>query len=422
MDVDNLVDSASSDNISYIDNSNLIKHIEWLERSVLINLDHRSKYAKEPQKYFPSIIDHLNLFRFMESEVQLNEELTRFESVAAEPELLPLLSTKWFETFLPLLQHPNTDISAKVTSLIAEMIEMDEAITPKAYDGLLEYCQKLLSNDLLSLLLENVKRLDESESDEADTVFKTMEILENLLDVNLEMLNKEGSWKDWSIWISDRLFQSTGSLQNKYYTAELCAILLRSVESFKVSFLQNINGIDRTLAALAPYIGVDPSDSDEIEHFENIIDILCDSVLDPKGLNIFIDCQGIEFVFIALNNTNMLRIRAVKLLAFTLDGTAEDVELRKQAIIKLDLAVLYSIFERADATVLKKRYPKYYSMVKELEYVCSIFSWIIKTDRDDAFISDKRSTMIQQLSDLSQTYSNTELMLYIEELLELLKQ
>lgn len=40
-----------SDEVSFVDESNLAKHIDWLERAVLINLDHRTRYANDPEKY-----------------------------------------------------------------------------------------------------------------------------------------------------------------------------------------------------------------------------------------------------------------------------------------------------------------------------------------------------------------------------------
>ena len=52
--IQRLVEDASSDAASFVDESNLAKHVDWLERAVLLNLDHRTRHANDPEKY-PSV-------------------------------------------------------------------------------------------------------------------------------------------------------------------------------------------------------------------------------------------------------------------------------------------------------------------------------------------------------------------------------
>lgn len=44
-------EALGSDELVIVDRSNLEKHIEWLEQAVLLNTDHRLKYASNPEKY-----------------------------------------------------------------------------------------------------------------------------------------------------------------------------------------------------------------------------------------------------------------------------------------------------------------------------------------------------------------------------------
>lgn len=44
-----IVDGAAE--VETLSAASLAKHIDWLEHAVLINRDHRTKHAKEPEKY-----------------------------------------------------------------------------------------------------------------------------------------------------------------------------------------------------------------------------------------------------------------------------------------------------------------------------------------------------------------------------------
>lgn len=351
-------------------------------------MDHRIKYASNPEKYVPhSVIASTNVFRFMESEVQLDEELSRFESIAAQPDLLPLLSSKWFQTFLPLLQHQNSDISGRVVSLLAEMTEMDEDIRPVEYDHLFDFCEALISNQVLPLLLENIQRLDESLDDEANTVFKSITVIENLVDIDprvLEVVSDE-SWKNWASWLSSRFYKQEGSEENKFYSAEIVAILLRACPNFKSAFLSSSEGVDMTLASIAQFkANGNPSSADEVEYFENLFDILCDFVLDQRGLPLFLASEGIDFLLMLLKETKlMVRIRAIRVLSFALTNRETVAQVSEKIVAKGGLKVLSPILMRKGISALKKLFPRLYSDVQDVEYICSIFAAILRFSSDE---------------------------------------
>jgi beta-catenin-like protein 1 len=318
----------------------------------------------------------------MESEMQLDEELARFESVAAQPELLPLLSSKWFQSSLPLLQHQNSDIAGRVVSLLVEMTEMDEDILPVEYDHLFDFCEALISNQVLPLLLENILRLDESKQDEAETVFKTVSIIENFIDIDPGVLQPvpEEAWKSWADWLAARFYQQLGSEANRFYAAEIVAILLRACPNFQSAFLSSSEGVDKTLASIAWFkVNGNPSSADEIEYFENLFDIFCDLVMDVRGLPLFMATEGIAFILMLLKETKLLvRVRATRVLSFALADRQAVAMIASDVVSLGGLKVLSPILMRKGIAALKKQFPKIYSDAQDVEYVCSIFASLLR--------------------------------------------
>ena len=77
------------------------------------NLEMRTRYADEPQK-------------FMESELDLDEEVKKLMAIAGSPELYPdFVRTNTVETLLTLLTHQNTDIVADVIGVFEDLTDAD---------------------------------------------------------------------------------------------------------------------------------------------------------------------------------------------------------------------------------------------------------------------------------------------------------
>ena len=74
----------------------------------------------------PSTVDCLTLTRFVESEVDLDEELKKLHVLATAPELYPeLVKHDSVVSLLHLLGHENSDISISTISLLYELTETD---------------------------------------------------------------------------------------------------------------------------------------------------------------------------------------------------------------------------------------------------------------------------------------------------------
>ena len=73
----------------------------------------RMKYADQPEK-------------FMESELDLDEEVQRLLAVAGSPELYPdFVKLGAVENLMALLNHDNTDIAADVIDLFQQLTDAD---------------------------------------------------------------------------------------------------------------------------------------------------------------------------------------------------------------------------------------------------------------------------------------------------------
>lgn len=77
------------------------------------NMEARMKYADQPDK-------------FMESEVDLDEDVRRLQAIAGNPELYPeLIRLNAIPSLLNLLSHENADIAGDVIELLNELTDSD---------------------------------------------------------------------------------------------------------------------------------------------------------------------------------------------------------------------------------------------------------------------------------------------------------
>ena len=81
------------------------------EKQVLKNQEMRIKFPDQPDK-------------FMESEIELNEEIQSLHIISTVPEYYPLLvNARTINTLCSLLSHDNSDIAIAVIDLIQELTD-----------------------------------------------------------------------------------------------------------------------------------------------------------------------------------------------------------------------------------------------------------------------------------------------------------
>jgi beta-catenin-like protein 1 len=96
-----------------IDERGIRRIVAGIERRIRKNQEHRMKYSDDPQ-------------RFLQSELELNELLSKLSALAGEPELYTqLVEQQCVPMMLELLQHENIDIVTSVVELLKDLTDAD---------------------------------------------------------------------------------------------------------------------------------------------------------------------------------------------------------------------------------------------------------------------------------------------------------
>lgn len=96
-----------------IDDRGIRRIVTGVERRVRKNQEQRMKYIDDPQ-------------RFLDSELELNEVLTKLSALAGEPVLYTqLVEQQTVPLMLELLQHENIDIVTPVVELFKDLTDAD---------------------------------------------------------------------------------------------------------------------------------------------------------------------------------------------------------------------------------------------------------------------------------------------------------
>lgn len=107
------------------------------EKKVLKNQEMRVKFPDMPEK-------------FMESELELNDEIQKLHVIATVPEYYPILvETNTIQTMLGLLSHDNSDISIAAVDLLQELT--DEGAMSESEEKVEALVDTLLAEGVSSL-------------------------------------------------------------------------------------------------------------------------------------------------------------------------------------------------------------------------------------------------------------------------------
>jgi beta-catenin-like protein 1 len=224
------------------------------EKKINKNQKMRMKHSEEPMK-------------FMDSELELHAELKELYAVAASPELYPVLvEAGSVPSILGMITHENTDISIEAVGLIQEMTEVD---TIQEEDSAMIFIDALLANQGLELIVQNLSRLDEANDEDAQGVYNSMGIIENLVELKPQVAvlicARTQILKFLLLRLKVKKFDA-----NKLYCSEILSILLQASESNqrRVCNLQGMDGMETLLQSVAQYRKKDPASLDEEVRYE----------------------------------------------------------------------------------------------------------------------------------------------------------
>ncbi|KZM21107.1 uncharacterized protein EKO05_0003588 [Ascochyta rabiei] len=271
------------------------------EKKVNKNASLRAKYESDPTK-------------FMESEGDLDDGIKDLSILSEHTELYEEFATSPAAAKLvELLAHENTDIAIGAIEMISELTDEDVAAEQDQWDALVA---AFLDADLLSLLISNFSRFDETDATDASGVYHSLGVLENLLSQpsNTEIIGKE---KALLTWLLERIQKpEKPTTQNKQYASEILSILTQSSRPNR-ALIAEANGVEIFLTNLAPYRRDDPEkDSDEEEFMENLFNCLTSVVEEPIGKAKFLEAEGTELCLLLVRDGKTSKSRALKVLDY----------------------------------------------------------------------------------------------------------
>jgi beta-catenin-like protein 1 len=278
----------------------------WLRRTALNfekkinkNAELRAKYEDDPGK-------------FMASEGDLDESIKSLSILSEHPELYEeFVKSESAARLVELLAHDNTDIAIDAIEIISELTDDDVQAEQGQWDVLVA---AMLESDLLSLLISNFSRFDESNEADRSGVYHSLSVLENLLSQpdNVDMIGKNEKLLNWLLERIQRDEKPTS--QNKLYASEILSILTHSSNPNRRRIVA-ANGTEILLTQLAPYRKSDPEkESEEEECMENMFNCLTSIVEESEGKAKFLEAEGIELCLLMIRDGKTSKSRALKVL------------------------------------------------------------------------------------------------------------
>jgi beta-catenin-like protein 1 len=211
--------------------------------------------------------------RFIDSEVDLHEEVKRLGTLAAAPELYPeLVRLGAVPSLLALLVHDNADIAAEGALLLRELTDADavqesdaalaggaalaEALCGDGSSGAggADDAAQGVPGGGLPAIVAALGRFDERVAEEAAAVQSLLSVFENLVEISPTLRDKMlGPDTGLLRWLLTRLTAKSAAVDAvKVYAAELLTVLLSGSDAAAAA-LGDGGGVDALLRAIAPF-------------------------------------------------------------------------------------------------------------------------------------------------------------------------
>ncbi|CAG2163572.1 unnamed protein product [Oppiella nova] len=355
-----------------VDETALKRLLLLFERKVLKNQELRIKFGDNPTK-------------FMDSEMELFDTIQEMHVLSTQPELYHIMvDLNIISTLLGLLSHENTDISCAVVALLQELTDLDDI---QELDDVSLLLEALIGGQVIALLVTNMERLDETVKEEAEGVYNSLAIIENLTDFKPNL----NDCQPLITWIMKRLKAKPSFDGNKLYASEILSILLQSNDDNK-KLLSDSDGVDTLLRVISYYKRHDPSSSDEHEYMENLFNCLCSALLCcPSNRELFLKGEGIELMNLILRekrkkgSTSSVRIGSLKVINHSMSSDKNGDQMVDSCCNKfveiLGLRILMPVFMKPNSIIGHK---KETTSVDEVEEHClSIILALLNNTRSE---------------------------------------
>ncbi|XP_063063963.1 beta-catenin-like protein 1 isoform X2 [Engraulis encrasicolus] len=355
--LEKLLDHEEETDVEPVDESSLKKMILTFEKRSYKNQELRIKFPDNPEK-------------FMETELDLNDVLQEMHVIATMPDLYHLLvELNAVHSLLGLLSHENTDISIAVVDLLQELTDIDTL--HESEEGAEILIDALLEGQVVALLVQNMERLNEQVKEEADGVYNTLAIIENMAEFRPGLCT-EAAQQGLMQWLLKRIKVKMPFDANKLYCSEILAILLQNHDGPR-GLLGECDGIDVLLQQLSVFKRHNPSTPEEQEMMENLFGALCSCLMLGANRDRFLKGEGLQLMNLMLREKKMSRAGALKVLDHSMMGPEGHDNCHKFVDI-LGLRTVFPLFMKTP----KKMKKAGISEKEHEEHVCSIISSMLR--------------------------------------------
>ncbi|XP_040922754.1 beta-catenin-like protein 1 [Toxotes jaculatrix] len=356
-----------------VDESSVKKMILTFEKRSYKNQELRIKFPENPEK-------------FMESELDLNDIIQEMHVIATMPDLYHLLvELNAVHSLLGLLSHENTDVAIAVVDLLQELTDIDTL--HESEEGAEVLIDALLEGQVVALLVQNMERLDEQVKEEADGVYNTLAIIENMAEFR-PGLCAEAAQQGLMQWLLKRIKAKMPFDANKLYCSEILAILLQNNDNTR-ELLGEMDGIDVLLQQLSVFKRHNPSTAEEQEMMENLFDALCSCLMLPTNRDRFLRGEGLQLMNLMLREKKMSRTSALKVLDHGMIGP-EGADNCHKFVDILGLRTIFPLFMKTP----KKMKKTGTSEKEHEEHVCSIIASMLRNLK-----SQQRSRLLNKFTE-----------------------
>ncbi|XP_072305657.1 beta-catenin-like protein 1 [Eucyclogobius newberryi] len=356
-----------------VDESSVKKMILTFEKRSYKNQELRIKFPDNPEK-------------FMESELDLNDIIQEMHVIATMPDLYHLLvELNAVHSLLGLLSHENTDVAIAVVDLLQELTDIDTL--HESEEGAEVLVDALLEGQVVALLVQNMERLDESVKEEADGVYNTLAIIENMAEFRPGLCT-EAAQQGLMQWLLKRIKAKMPFDANKLYCSEILAILLQNNDDTR-ELLGEMDGIDVLLQQLSVFKRHNPSTAEEQEMMENLFDALCSCLMLPNNRDRFLKGEGLQLMNLMLREKKMSRTSALKVLDHGMIGP-EGADNCHKFVDILGLRTIFPLFMKTP----KKMKKTGTSEKEHEEHVCSIIASMLRNLK-----SQQRSRLLTKFTE-----------------------
>ncbi|KAL7398717.1 hypothetical protein ABVT39_014069 [Epinephelus coioides] len=346
-----------------VDESSVKKMILTFEKRSYKNQELRIKFPDNPEK-------------FMESELDLNDIIQEMHVIATMPDLYHLLVE---------LNALEPHVAIAVVDLLQELTDIDTL--HESEEGAEVLIDALLEGQVVALLVQNMERLDEQVKEEADGIYNTLAIIENMAEFRPGLCT-EAAQQGLMQWLLKRIKAKMPFDANKLYCSEILAILLQNNDNTR-ELLGEMDGIDVLLQQLSVFKRHNPSTAEEQEMMENLFDALCSCLMLPANRDRFLRGEGLQLMNLMLREKKMSRTSALKVLDHGMIGP-EGADNCHKFVDILGLRTIFPLFMKTP----KKMKKTGTSEKEHEEHVCSIIASMLRNLK-----SQQRSRLLNKFTE-----------------------